>query len=138
VQLSDLIHAVSRIWTPPATNVWTEKQPMTICYWQDMTVCWKRPLVKVQIKAAAQLLKGKLWKKAHGLGERTVLQYLDRESKRHLTLDLDGFMLWLSQNFILTEHQTGITYGGCNRTFAAKLYAAAAEKDSPLEWVKTK
>jgi hypothetical protein len=134
--LSDLIHAVSRIWLPPATNVWTEKLPMTICYWQDMTVCWKRPLVEVQIKAAAELLKGKLWKKANGLGTRTVLQYLDRESNRHLTLDLDGFMLWLSQNFVLKEYQSGITYGGANRTFSAKLYDEAVSNESPLEWLK--
>lgn len=134
---SDLIALGSKLLRPPlAPNVWTDKLPMTICYWQDMTVSWKRPLVESQVKAAIGLLKGKLWKKAHGLGERTVLQYLDRESNRHLTLDLDTFMLWLSQNFVLTEYQSGITYGGPNRTFAAKLYAAAIDNDSPLEWVK--
>jgi hypothetical protein len=108
---------------------------MVLCYWQDMTQCWRRALVEEQIRTAAAQLRGKLWKKANGLGTRTVLRYLDRESNQYLTLDLDGFILWLSQNFTLKEHASGITYGGPNKTFAAKLYDQAVSSESTLQWI---
>jgi hypothetical protein len=137
VQLTDLLAAFHRVWNPPpARTVWvTDKPTMLLCYWQDMTHCWHRALVEEQIRTAAAQLRGKLWKKANGLGTSTVLRYLDRESNQYLTLDLDGFRISLSENFILKEFKTGIQYGGPNKTFAAKLYDEAVSTESTLQWV---
>ena len=135
--LTDLLSLATNAFHPQpiVKDVWIEKVVMVISFPADLAVSWKAKLVQEQVQAAAELLRGKLYKRANGLGTRTVLAYLDKETNQFLTLDLTSFILWLGQHFILKEHGTGIQWGLPNRCFAAKLYDAAVEKDSPLEWV---
>src|ERR1700724_4292648 len=101
---SDLIALGSNLFRPtPKKELWIEKQTMVLSLPADLSVSWKAALVEQQVKAAAELLRGKLFKRANGLGTRTVLAYLDTETKQYLTLDLGGFISWLGSHFILTE-----------------------------------
>jgi hypothetical protein len=137
--LTDLLSLATNVRPQPIVkDVWIDKVVMTISFPADLAVSWKAKLVQSQVQAAAELLRGKLYKKANGLGTRTVLVYLDNEMQQYLTLDLASFILWLGQHFILKEHGTSIQWGYPNRCFAAKLYDAAVEDDSPVDWVKQK
>jgi hypothetical protein len=137
VLFTDLIRLGSNLIHPPAKKeLWIEKQTMVLSLPHDLSVTWKAALVEQQVKAAAELLRGKLFKRANGLGTRTVLAYLDTETKQYLTLDLDGFISWLGSHFILIEFTSNIQWGFPNRCFAAKLYDQAISNQSSLQWIK--
>jgi hypothetical protein len=136
--LSDLIRLGTHLFRPPpvASDAWVEKQTMILSLPTDLNVSWKAALVDQQVADAAALLRGRLWKRANGLGSRTVLVYQDRETENYLNLDLDTFIAWLGQNFILIELTTNYEWGFPNRCFAARLYDLAISADSNLQWIK--
>jgi hypothetical protein len=128
VQLTDLLHHVSRLWTPPAKI--PGRKVMVIPYIKDINNSLQAGTVAAQCQQCAKQLAGHLyvWRKPYP--EKATVKNWSTETQSFVGMSIEDFANFLMANFTLR------TADGkewlLDRCIASLIWAACVEPGSPL------
>lgn len=129
MQLSDLICAVSRLWSPPAKI--PGRKVMVIPFIKDVNNTLQAGKVAAQCAACAkQLAAGHLFVWRRSFPQQSTVKRWDTASLSFQGMDLDLFRDYLMQNFVL-KTPDGKEWA-LDRAVAAPIWAVCVEPGSAL------
>jgi len=128
VQLTDLLHHVSQLWTPPAKI--PGRKVMVIPYIKDINDSLQAGRVAAQCQLCAEQLRGHLFVWRKQFPERSTVKSWSTETRSFVGMTIEDFANFVMANFTLK------TADGkewlLDRSVAAMIWAACVEPGSPL------